>query len=114
MTAGYIDLFMDQGVNFSHTINITDDNTNAPINLVGYEIYCTLKRSYYSANTSANAVCTVVNASNGEFSITMNRAITANLEPGRYVFDVITKNGEIVDKILEGVMHVNPTVTILG
>ena len=114
MTAGYVDLFMDTGIDFSHTINLSDDVTNTPINISGYGIYCTIKRSYYSQNTYANVTCTIINAANGEFSISMNRGVTANIEPGCYVFDVVTLNDSVAEKIIEGVIHVAPTVTIVG
>lgn len=114
MTAGYVDLFMDTGITFTHTISLTDDITNTPINIADYQIYCTLKKSYYSQNVYANVTCTIENAANGEFSISMNRGVTANIEPGRYIFDVVTLKDNITEKILEGVMHVSPTVTIVG
>lgn len=114
MTAGYVDLFLDRGTDFNHTINLSDDNTNAPINIANYEIYCSLKKSYYSENVYANVTCTIINAANGEFSITMNRGVTSNIEPGRYVFDVVTLAGNLTEKVLEGVFHVAPTVTIIG
>lgn len=113
MTAGYADLFVDRGADFSYTLNLTDDVTNAPINIANYQFYCTLKRSYYSQNTTANVTCTVGDAANGRFTISMDRQLTSNIDPGRYVFDVVSLNNDVVEKIIEGVMHVSPTVTIV-
>lgn len=110
--AAYVELFMDQGTTFSNIINLTDDVTNTPINVYGYTVTSQMRRSFYSANISANIVCTVTNASNGEITMTMTPANTANIKPGRYVFDVkTTTSTNIVSRVLEGMIIVTPQVT---
>jgi hypothetical protein len=110
--AAYVELYIDQGANFTNIINVTDDVTNAYINVYGYTVTSQLRRSYYSANASANIVCTVTNSSNGEITLTMTSANTANLKPGRYLFDVETiSTTNVTSRILEGVVSVTPGVT---
>ena len=110
--AAYVELYIDQGANFTNIINVTDDVTNAYINVFGYTVTSQLRRSYYSANASANIVCTVTNSSNGEITLTLSSANTANLKPGRYLFDVETINTtNVTSRILEGVVSVTPGVT---
>lgn len=110
--SGYVELHIDQGANFRNVINITDDITNTPINVYGYTAESQMRRSYYSANISANITCTFSNTANGELLMTMTPANTALLKAGRYVFDIkVTDTSNVVTRILEGIVTVNPSVT---
>ena len=110
--ASYVELMIDQGTTFNNIINLTDDTTNTPINVYGYVITSQMRRSYYSVNISANITCTITSASNGEITMSMTSANTANIKPGRYVFDVKTKDtSNTVSRVLEGIITVNPQVT---
>ena len=110
--AAYAELYLDQGTTFNNVINLTDDVTNAYINVAGYTVRSQMRRSYFSANASANITCTITDATNGEITMSMTAANTSNLKAGRYLYDV-----EIVDtlgntsRILEGVISVTPEVT---
>jgi len=109
--AAYVELYMDQGTTFNNTINITDDVTNAAVNIYGYTVTSQMRRSYYSANATANIVCTVTNTSNGEITMSMTAANTSNIRPGRYLFDVKTVDrNNITSRILEGIITVTPQV----
>jgi hypothetical protein len=109
--AAYVELYMDQGTTFNNTINITDDVTNAVVNVSGYTITSQMRRSYYSANATANIICTITDASNGEITMSMTSANTSNIRPGRYLFDVKTINtSNVVSRILEGIVTVTPQV----
>ena len=48
--AAYVELYMDQGASLTNTLTITDDVTNAPVNISGYTLTSQMRRSYYSAN----------------------------------------------------------------
>lgn len=110
--AAYVELFMDQGATFNNIINLTDDLTNTPINVSGYIITSQMRRSYYSANASANITCTILNAANGEVRLFMSPANTANLKPGRYLFDLkTTDTANVVSRTLEGIITVTPQIT---
>lgn len=111
MTA-YVELYIDQGANFNNTINITDDLTNAYVNVYGYTVTSQLRRSYYSANASANLTCTITDAANGEITLSMTAANTAIIKAGRYLFDVKTLDtSNVTSRILEGIITVTPRVT---
>lgn len=110
--AAFVELYMDQGATFNNTINLTDDITNTPIDLFGYTVTGQMRRSYYSANASANIICTIVNTSNGEVQLSLPAANTATLKPGRYVFDIKSiDSNQVESRVLEGVITVTPSVT---
>lgn len=111
MTA-YVELYMDQGATFNNVINITDDTTNDTVNVSGYSVSSQMRRSYYSTNASANIVCTITEASQGEITLSLSASATANLKPGRYLFDVKTVNSmNVVSRIVEGIITVTPQTT---
>jgi hypothetical protein len=110
--AAYVELVVDQGTTFNNVINITDDVTNAAVNISGYSFESQVRRSYYSANITANIVCTITNAANGEVTMSMSASNTANIKPGRYVFDVkSTDDANSVSRILEGIITISPSCT---
>lgn len=110
--AAYVELYMDQGATFNNTLNITDDLTNAKVNIQGYSVSSQMRRSYYSANASANIVCTITDAANGTILMSLGAANTTNIKAGRYLFDVETvdTNG-VTSRILEGIITVTPQIT---
>ena len=110
--AAYVELFVDQGANFNNVINLTDDVTNLNVNVQGYTVISQLRRSYYSANASANITCSITNAINGEITMTMDANTTANIKAGRYLFDLrITDHDSIVSRVLEGIITVTPGIS---
>jgi hypothetical protein len=110
--AAYVELFVDQGTNFNNVINLTDDITNLNVNVQGYTVISQMKRSYYSANASANITCSITNALNGEITMTMGANTTANIKAGRYLFDMrITDREGVVSRVLEGIITVTPRIS---
>lgn len=110
--AAYVELYMDQGTTFRNTINLIDDTTNAYIDINNYTIRSQMRRSYYSANATANLVCTITDSANGEITMTLDAANTSNIKAGRYLFDLETVDrGGITVRVLEGIITVTPEIT---
>ena len=110
--AAYVALYMDQGATFNNIINISDDITNANVNVSGYTVTSQLRRSYYSQNATANLSCSVTNSSTGEITMSLDAANTANIPAGRYLFDVKIKDtSNVISRVLEGIITVTPAIT---
>lgn len=109
----YVELYIDQGANFSTTVDIRDDNTNLPQDLTAYVVTSQLRKSIISANASANLTCTVSDPANGEITLSMTAANTSNLRAGSYFFDVRTLDNDTMsyNRLIEGVIHVTPGMT---
>ena len=70
-----------------------------------------MRKSYYSS-TANNFTATVTGNSNGQITLTMTAAETANLTPGRYVYDLlITDSGGTKSRVIEGIVSVLPGAT---
>lgn len=110
--AAYVELFIDQGATFNNIINLSDDISNANINITGYIVRSQMRRSYYSANATANITCTITNAAQGEITMNLNANTTANIKAGRYLFDLETIDTlGTVSRVLEGIITVTPGIT---
>lgn len=109
--AEYVELYMDQGSDFSATINLNDDDTNLAVNIDSYIITSQLRKSMISANSVDRFTCTVVDALNGDFTITMPSANTSNLKPGTYFFDVKVTANNSTSRLIEGIIFVTPAIT---
>lgn len=111
MAAGYTELFLEQGATFNTTITL-DDVSGAAMNLVGYTASSQMKKSYYSSNSSATFT-TSTGGANGTVSLNLTSANTANIYPGRYLYDVYVTNstGTTRTRVLEGIINVSPQIT---
>ncbi len=109
--AGYAELFIDQGSDYTSTITLNDSNTGLPMNLVTYTALSSIKKSVYSANVSDIFTCTVTDAANGNITMSLAASNTSLMAPGRYNFDLIITNGATKNRVLEGVVLLSPGIT---
>ncbi len=108
--AGFAELTIEQGANYSTTITV-NDATGSPQDLTSYSAGSQLRKSYYSSSANSFTV-TISNAANGEITMAMTAANTANLTPGRYVYDLlITSPLSVKTRVVEGIATVLPSVT---
>jgi hypothetical protein len=108
--AAYSELSVEQYATFSTTVNVTD-TTGAAVNLYGYTASSQVRKSYYSS-TSTNFTATVTGIANGEITLSMTSANTANLSSGRYLYDLlITSPSNVTTRVIEGIVNVLPGVT---
>lgn len=101
---------IDQGATFSTSITLTDGE-GAAIDLTNYTGASQMRKHY----TSSNAVSFTVSlgGTNGVVTLGLSANSTANIAPGRYLYDVEltdTLNGS-VSRVFEGIVTVNPNIT---
>jgi len=103
-------LVVDQGTTFVTTINLIDNN-DAPIDLTTFTAQAQLRKHYTSSN-STNISIDLSEGSNGVIILSMNANTTANLNFGRYVYDVeIVSPSGAITRVVEGIVTVTPNVT---
>lgn len=108
--AAYTELNIEQYATFSTTINVEDSQGDA-LNLQGYSASSQIRKSYYSSSSN-NFTATVTGIANGEITLSMTAANTANMSPGRYLYDlVITAPDSTKTRVVEGIVNVLPGVT---
>jgi hypothetical protein len=108
--AGFVELTLEQGANFNTVMDLTDA-AGGILNLSGYSVAAQMRKSYYST-TATSFTIGITDATAGKITMTMNSANTANLNPGRYVYDVLlTSDTSVKTRIIEGIVVVLPSVT---
>lgn len=103
---------IDQGTTFSTQIDLTDENDD-PIDLTAYTANAEIRRWYSSTDPAAVFdASTGANAAAGIITLSLTSEQTANLEFGRYVYDVkVTDASNTTTRIVEGIVTVTPSVT---
>jgi len=111
MPAGYSELFLEQGATFNTSITL-DDVAGEAFNLYAYTATSQMRKSYYSSNAAATFnVSTGDNPGLGVITMSLSAANTANIYPGRYVYDVYVTNTVSRVRVLEGIVNVSPQAT---
>jgi hypothetical protein len=101
-------LTIDQGTDYSTSITLTDDEDNI-VSLVGYTANAQIRKTYSSSNSVSFS--TEITEAQGVITLSLTDAQTANITPGRYVYDVILTTGSMTTRIVEGIVTVTPRVT---
>lgn len=111
--AEYVELYMDQGTDFSITIQMNSEDNNLAQNLQGYIVTSQMRKSVLSQNITSTLVCTIPQANTGEIIIELDAANTSNIPAGTYFYDVKLQDriNHITNRLIEGVMFVTPSIT---
>lgn len=107
--ASYSNLVVEQGATFTASV-ILNDNTGSAQNLTGYTANSQMRKSYYSSNSVVFSAA-ITDTANGEITLSLTAAQTANVKSGRYVYDLIVSNTVVTTRVVEGIVTVYPRVT---
>jgi hypothetical protein len=87
-----VNLIINQKASFEVTFNVLNSNS-APLNLTGFYANAKFKADITAPDTNAVAFQTsFANASNGSVTIALTPTQTADMQVGRYVYDVAITN----------------------
>jgi hypothetical protein len=89
-------------------------SSGSVLNLSGYSVVAKYKENFQVPDSQATAfTASVVNAANGEISIALSPTLTANLQIGKYVYDVsiINSADNFKTRIVEGKITVSGGVS---
>ena len=113
MSAGYLELYLEQGENYSITITL-DGLNGYPYNLTNSNVKSDIRKSHWSANVTASFSANIANAELGLLTLSLPANTSQEIKSGRYVYDVFvtdTVNPSNRSKVLEGIVHVEPSAT---
>lgn len=108
--AQFVELSMDQGTSFSVDLTVINEDGSAR-NVANSTFTSSIRKSYYSSSVTANLTITTADAANGIIYANANSAVTANIRPGRYLYDIKESNANTVTRLIEGIITVYPQVT---
>ena len=106
-----LNLSINTSTNFSQTFTLTDDE-GAALNLSEYS-YASQIRKHPNSSTAVSFTTTALTPANGELTISLDPSDTADLKPGRYVYDIVlTKTADSTKtRVLQGSVIVSKTIT---
>jgi hypothetical protein len=108
--AALSNIYIDQGSDFSTVISLTDSNGDI-LDLTGYTALAQIRKSYGSTTISATFGATLV-ADSGQLTLTLADTVTASVDSGRYVYDVLlTDASGDKTRVLEGQAVLTPSVS---
>lgn len=109
--AAIANLTIDQGATFTSDVTVKDANGN-PFNLAGYTARAKLAKGYASTRTRQDFTTTIASdAASGVVTLSLTATQTTALEDTRYVYDLEIQTGDVVTRVIEGVINVRPQVT---
>lgn len=100
-------LFINQGATFTITMQVFEAG-NTVANTSPYTGAGQM-RQHYSSSTAHDF--TVSTGANGAVTLSMTAGETANIEAGRYVYDIELASGNTVFRVFQGLVTVDPQVT---
>ena len=108
--AALSNIYIDQGSDFTTTISLTDSNGDV-LNLTGYTALAQVRKSHGST-TIAATFTTVLTADAGQLALSLTDTVTAAMDSGRYVYDVLLTDGSgDKTRVLEGQAVLTPGVS---
>ena len=110
--AEYAVLTVDQGTDTVFQIEVTDKD-GAAKDLTNLSVFGKYKESYGSTKANSFQITTPTPKTSGIIELTLSGDSSISLSQRRYVYDIELKNqSDIVERILEGVLEINPGVTL--
>lgn len=107
--ASKANIFIDQGADFSVTIDVSND-ANVAYDLTDHTVAAQMRKNY--ASSSAYTFSATHNDAGGQIVLQLSHTITRDIEPGRYLYDVeVTNSANTVTRVIEGVATVSPGIT---
>lgn len=109
--AQFVEIDIDQGTDFMLDLGLKNDD-GTPKDVSGYMFASSIKKSFYSLYEVASFDIDDTNAELGSVILSLSSEVTAELKPGRYLFDI--KQIDMYNKVqrlAEGIVTVNPQIT---
>jgi hypothetical protein len=103
-------LYVDQGVDFSITLNLFDNEGN-DFDISDQNFKCEIRKVYSSSESIEANVEIVTENSSTYLKLSIPASITENKDPGKYQYDIIMFSENSRVKILEGILFLLPTIT---
>lgn len=103
-------LYIDQGTDFSVTVDVTD-SAGEILELSGYTASAQIRKTYSSSSVSATFSTSIAELA-GQVTLSLTDTQTSALESGRYVYDLnITSDAGLITRVIEGQAIITPGVT---
>jgi hypothetical protein len=111
MAAVNTNLTIEQGSDYNIDLTIDNDD-GTPLILTGYTAQSKV-RKHYGSTSYQDFTIEFVDRLAGEIRLSMGSSITSSLSEGRYVYDIVLTDPNLVKlRVVQGNVLVNPGVTL--
>jgi hypothetical protein len=121
MAAGRYDFIIEQGATFGPKQFQYKDSNGDPIDITGYTVRAKIKKRASDPQELLDFTCTIQDAVNGIFNISLTATQTATLPTAfsnvaeknllQCVYDIELVTGSVVIRLVEGIVSISPEVT---
>jgi hypothetical protein len=115
--ARYEEFSIDKGSDVAIELHLQSEDGSVK-NLNGHTAAAKMKKSFNSDSDNTFDFTAVIAdpATQGIITLIMNNSVTSTLKAGRYVYDVEISHNDsdgdtLIERVLEGRIHVTPNVT---
>ena len=99
-------IVIDQGSSYSQDFKIFNVN-NEPYDITNMTAAAQMRKNYMSSN----AVSFTTTLTPSILTLNLAAGLTANLIPGRYLYDIVLTTPAKTTRIIEGIATITPAVT---
>ena len=111
MTVYVANIIINGGADFNQTYDLADQDSGSAKNLTGHAVSSQM-RKHAAAVGVTTFTTSIVNATAGQVRIGLTTSQTAELKPGRYVYDLmLTAPDNSMTRVIEGMALVREGVT---
>lgn len=111
MTTPKYNFALNRGETFTKTLQLVNSVGGAK-NLTDYTASAYLKAQYTDVSASAVFTCSIATPTSGSIDLELPADVTTNLTGSCYLYDVRIVSGSYISYVLEGKVHVSPSVTL--
>ena len=114
MAAYVTNLLIKTGTTFDQVFTLEDGVSNSPVNLTGFGVAAQMRKHPAAKTGVTTFTASIFDAVGGKIQIGLSTTQTAELKPGRHVYDVITTNTstpKVMECVIEGSVLVTKGVT---
>ena len=105
-------IYIDQGTDFLVSLELSEDSGSDYV-VSDQSFFCDVKKLYSTTRLFSAELNIISNEETNQVDLYISPEKTRNLTPGKYQYDVLMiESSGAVQKILEGLMIVLPTITI--
>ena len=107
-------LLIKTGTTFDQVFTLEDGVSNSPVNLTGFDVSAQMRKHPAAKTGVTTFTASIFDAAGGKIQIGLSTTQTAELKPGRHVYDVITTNTstpKVMECVIEGSVLVTKGVT---
>ena len=110
MTVYISNLVIHTGTDFEQVFVLESEASNGALNLDGYTGCAQLKK-YENSISSGSFAVDFTNRQLGKVKISMASTVTEELKPGKYFYDLLLNDGDLIQRVDEGTVLVKKSVT---